>query len=124
MEESIKKFIVQIGIGVDQHGHNNDCTNAAVKAVKNAISNNCLCGLTEICNLTNLEDMKVHILIAVPFPDKINKNKVLRAAPFGDKSIEVVKGGMIATGIMVKELGDTSDNIIVCNAAVSVLVKI
>lgn len=110
-------------MGVDQHGHNNDCTSAAVKAVKNAISNNCLCGLTEIYKLKNPMDMIVHVLISCPYPDKINENKVLRALPFGSKSIDVVKGGMIASGIKIEELGDTSANIIVCNAAVTVSMK-
>ena len=33
------------------------------------------------------------------------------------KSIEVVKGGLVAKGIMIKELGDISDKIIICNPA-------
>ena len=120
------RFINQIGMGLDQHGHDNDCTNAAVKAIKNAISNNCLCGLSEICNLTEPSDisrMVVHVKIGVPYPDKIDEKKVLKAIPFGEKSIEVVKGGLITEGIMIKELGDTSSQIIVCNAAVTVSVK-
>ncbi len=124
MSESVKRFIVQIGMGVDQHGHDNDCTDAAVKAIKNAISNNCLCGLSEICDLKNPLDMIVNVLISCPFPEKINKKKVLRALPFGTKSLEVIQGGMIASGVMIKELGDTSDNIIVCNAAITVLIKV
>lgn len=121
-----KRFIVQLAMGSDQHGHNNDCTNAALKAVKNAISNNCLTGLTEICGLKEPRDllkMKVHVKIGAPYPESIDKEKVLKAIPFGEKSLEVVKGGLIAKGIMIKELGDTSDNIIVCNAAVTVSVK-
>lgn len=120
-----KRFINQIGMGVDQHGHNDECTNAAIKAVKNAISNNCLTGLGEICGLSDPKDlvrMKVHIKVGVPYPNTVDKKKVLRVVPFGEKSIEVVKGGLIAKGIMIKDLGDTSDNIIVCNAAVSVSV--
>ena len=123
MVKEYKKFIVQIGMGVDQHGHDDDCTKAAIKAIKNAISNNCLTGLSEICDLKNPNDMKVHVRIGVPFPDKINTNKVLRAVPFGEKSIEVINGGMLVPGLMIKELGDTSNNMIVCNAAVSVSVK-
>jgi uncharacterized protein (TIGR02058 family) len=120
------RFINQIGIGVDQHGHNDDCTNAAIKAIKNAISNNCLCGLSEICNLTEPTDlvrMMVQVKIGAPYPETIDKKKVLKAIPFGEKSIEVVKGGLITEGIMIKELGDTSNQIIVCNAAVTVSVK-
>jgi uncharacterized protein (TIGR02058 family) len=43
--------------------------------------------------------------------------------PFGEKSIEVVQGGLITRGIMIKELGNTSDKIIVCNAAVNVSIE-
>ena len=120
-----KRFIIEIGQGVDQHGHNNDCTNAAFKAVKNAISNNCLCGLSEICGIKDPKEllkMKVYVKIGSPYPETINKEKVLRAIPFGEKSIEVVKGGLVSKGVMIKELGDTSENIIVCDAAVTVSV--
>jgi len=121
-----RKFIVQLGMGVDQHGHNDTCTNAAIKAVKNAISNNCLTGLIEICGLKEPKDlskMKVSVKIGAPYPETINEKKVLKAIPFGEKTIEVVKGGLVAQGIMIKELDDTSDTIIVCNAAVTVSIK-
>ena len=128
IESSIKerKFILQLGMGTDQHGHNDDCTHAAMKAIKNAISNNCLTGLSEICGLKEPRDllrMKVHVKIGAPYPDKIDEEKVLKAIPFGEKSIEVVQGGLVAEGIMIQELGDTSDNIIVCNAAVTVSIS-
>ena len=126
MVNEYKRFITQIGQGVDQHGHNDDCTNAAIKAIKNAISNNCLAGITEICGLKEAKDlsrMKVHVKIGAPYPDRINEKKVLKAIPFGDKSIEVEKGGLITQGILIKELGDTSDKILICDAAVSVLIK-
>jgi uncharacterized protein (TIGR02058 family) len=119
----MNRFIVQIGSGVDQHGHNDDCTNAAIKAIKNAISNNCLTGLLEICGLkepNDLQKMIVHVMIGAPYPDNINEEKLLKAIPFGSKSIEIEKGGLVAKGIMIKELGDSSDKIIVCNAAVTV----
>jgi len=122
----MNRFIVQIGSGVDQHGHNDDCTNAAVKAVKNAISNNCLTGLLEICGLkepTDIQKMVVHIKIGAPYPENIKKENLLKAIPFGSKSIEIEKGGLVAKGIMIKELGDSSDKIIVCNAAVTVSIR-
>ena len=122
----MSRFIVQIGSGVDQHGHNDDCTNAAIKAIKNAISNNCLTGLSEICDLKEPKDLQrmiVHVKIGAPYPENVKKDKVLKAIPFGTKSIEVEKGGLVAEGIMIKELGDTSDKIIICNAAVTVSIK-
>jgi uncharacterized protein (TIGR02058 family) len=122
----MNRFIVQIGSGVDQHGHDDDCTNAAIKAVKNAISNNCLTGLSEICGLkkpSDIQKMIVHVKIGAPYPDKVKKEKVLKAVPFGTKSIEIEKGGLVAKGIMIEELGDSSDNIIICNAALTVAIK-
>ncbi|MHA1912981.1 MAG: Lin0512 family protein [Promethearchaeota archaeon] len=121
-----KRFLTELGTGSDQHGHDNDCTNAAIKAVKNAIANNCLTGLSDICGITepkDLDRMLVHVKIGAPYPENIDESKVLKAIPFGEKSINVVKGGLLAKGIMIKELGDTSDQIIVCNAAVTVSIK-
>jgi len=120
------RFIVQLGYGIDQHGHMNNCTNAAIKAVKNAISNNCLTGLIEICGFREPQDlskMKVNVKIGAPYPETLEETKVLKAIPFGEKTIEVVKGGLIAQGIMIKELDDISDTIIACNAAVTVSIK-
>ena len=126
MEKKYKSFIVQMGQGVDQHGHDNDCTNAAIKAIKNAISNNCLTGLSEICEFKEPIDflkMKVQVKIGAPYPENVNQKKVLKAIPFGEKAIEVVRGGIVAQGIKIKELGDVSNDMIICNAAVNVLVK-
>ncbi|MFX1389010.1 MAG: Lin0512 family protein [Promethearchaeota archaeon] len=122
----VKRFIVEIAQGVDQHGHNNNCTNASIKAVKNAIAKNCLCGLSEICDFKEPKDllkMIVHVKIGAPYPENIDEKKILKAIPFGEKSIEIVKGGLVAKGVMIKELGDTSENIIICDAAVTVSVR-
>ncbi|MBD3193482.1 MAG: hypothetical protein GF317_00390 [Candidatus Lokiarchaeota archaeon] len=124
---SKKRFVVEIGFGVDQHGHENDCTNASIKAIKNAISNNCLTGLIEICDLREPKEllkMNVDVKLGVPYPENLNKKKILKAIPFGEKSLEVVKGGLVATGIQIKELGDTSDKMIICNAAVTVSIDL
>ncbi|MBD3340886.1 MAG: hypothetical protein GF353_17390, partial [Candidatus Lokiarchaeota archaeon] len=66
----------------------------------------------------------VDVLIGAPYPENINEKKVLRAIPFGKRTLKVVKGGLIARGIKIEELGDVSDEMIICNAAVTVSVKI
>ena len=111
MKNNYKRFIVQVGMGVDQHGHDSNCTSAAIKAVKNAISNNCLTGIFDICNFRGPEDlkrMKVHLKIGAPYPDTVDEKKVLKGVPFGDKSIEVVKGGLIGSCFQIKEIGRAS----------------
>ncbi len=119
---ALKKFVVEIGQGVDQHGQ--DPTKAARRAVADAISRSCLCGLVEIIGLKDLNQMEVEVLIACPYPEKVRVEEVLEAIPFGRKRIEVREGGMIARGIYQPELGDRSDEILVANAAVTVFVDV
>ena len=118
---NLKKFVIQLGMGVDQHGQ--DVTKAAQKAIKDAISNNCLVGLTDICDLKDLNNFFVHVQVAVPYPEQINEKRLMKAIPFGHKEIVVEKGGMVVSGMQVSMLGDTSDEMIVATAAVTVLVK-
>jgi uncharacterized protein (TIGR02058 family) len=118
-----KRFIVQLGMGVDLHGQ--DPTQAARRAVRNAISNNCLCGLAEIVNMKNPnEEMYVDVLIACPNPGAVDGEAVLNELPFGKKTIEVVEGGMMAPGLYVPQLGDVSRDALVATASVTVSVMI
>ena len=64
MDEERKRFIVEIGTGIDLHGEN--VTKAACRAVKDAVSRSCLCGLLEIMGLKNFEDVAVEIQVASP----------------------------------------------------------
>lgn len=115
-----RKFIPEVGMGMDQHGQ--DPTNAACKAVKDAVSRSCLAGLLEIARLDNVSQMYVELLVACPNADQVDKEKVLQVLPFGQKRIEVVEGGMIARSIYEPELGDTSDEAYIATAAVNVFV--
>jgi uncharacterized protein (TIGR02058 family) len=115
-----KRYVVQIGMGVDQHGHENNPTTAAIRAVKDAISNNCLPGIVEIVGLKRVEEMIVDVLIAAPFPEKMDENEVLSSIPFGTKALTAVKGGMVTQGLAVEALNDTDGAILVANASVTV----
>ncbi|MDY7079819.1 MAG: Lin0512 family protein [Chloroflexota bacterium] len=117
---NLKKFIIEVGMGFDQHGQ--DPTNAACKAVKDAVSRSCLAGLLEIARLDDVNQMIVHVLIACPHADQVDKEQVLATLPFGQREIKVVEGGMVARAIYQPELGDISDEAYVANAAVTVWV--
>ena len=93
----LRKFIVEMGMGIDQHGQ--DPTNAARKAVKDAVSRSCLCGIVDVARLDDVDQMVVEILVACPHPDRVDPQKVLQAVPFGQKRITVVEGGMVAPTI-------------------------
>lgn len=117
---SFRRFIIEVGMGVDQHGQ--DHTRAAEKAVQDAIHRSCLCGLQEVAGLKRADDMLVEVVIGCPRPESVDQEKVLRCLPFGQKRIEVRQGGLSGRTLFQPELGDQTDELIVANAIVTVYV--
>ena len=111
---------MEVGMGMDQHAK--APTNAAQKAVRDAVSRSCLTGLLEVARPDDVNQMLVDVLIACPHPHQVGKEQVLQDLPFGRKKIEVVEGGMVARAICEPDLGDTSDEAYIANAAVTVWV--
>jgi len=115
-----KRFIIEIGTGVDLHGENP--TEAACRAVKDAISSSCLCGLAEVVKPEEAKKITVEIKIATPNPDGVDTDQVSTMVPIGEKTVEVVDGGMTVKGLMVPRFGPDRDQIFVANAAVTVFI--
>ncbi len=118
---ALKRFIVELGYGADLHGGNS--TKAACRAVKDAVSRSCLCGLFEILGLKDPNLMNVQVKIACPKPEEVDGEQVLATVPFGTKELEIVSGGMMTQGLEVPELG-SGDNIFVAIAALTVSVSV
>ncbi len=110
--------MVEIGMGTDLHG--GDVTKAAQKAVKDAISRSCLCGLAEILNI-DPGKMHTEIKLGCPHPEKVDRKAVLGLLPFGTAALEAVSGGLTVTGLALPPLGEGSD-IVVVIAALTVYV--
>lgn len=118
---SEKRYIMQMGMGVDLHGQNP--TEAAQRAVHNAIANNCLCGISEVLHTDHAEEkMRVDVLVACPKPDEVNTEDVLKEIPFGIKTIDVKEGGMLSPNVFSPQLGDRTSDALVANASVTVSV--
>jgi uncharacterized protein (TIGR02058 family) len=115
-----KRFIVEIGTGIDIHGEN--VTKAACRAVKDAVSRSCLCGLLEILELKNLEEIQVDIQVASPNPGQVDLEQVMAEVPVGIKRAHAVAGGMITQGLCVPQFASECDQIVVANAAVTVFI--
>ena len=120
MNTNRKRFIVEMGKGIDMHGE--DVTKAACRAVRDAVSRSCLCGLLEMLELKNLEDVQVEIQVASPYPDRVDLEQVMGEVPIGRKSAWAVEGGMTAQGLCVPQFAPHCDRIVVANAAVTVLI--
>lgn len=116
-----KRFIVEIGTGADLHGE--DVTKAACRAVKDAISRSCLCGLMEIVGMDDLNAVQVDIIVASPRPDEVDLEQVKAVAPIGQKTASSVAGGMAVEGLCVPDFAPNCDQIVVANAAVTVSIS-
>lgn len=109
-------------MGVDLHGQ--DVNKAAGKAIKDAISKSCLCGLEEILNVQDMKnDVYANITIAVSDPDKIDKERVAEYLPIGKKSVKVVQGGLRTSGLYYPKFGDRDDSIEIAIACIEVAVE-
>lgn len=118
----MRRLLIEFGNGIDQHGQSP--TDAAIRAVKDAISWNYLAGLREVLALADVDKMVVRVTIATPYPERVDAEAVARALPHGQKHVEVIQGGLLFhSGHASPRLGDTSDEVIVANAAVEVGVE-
>ncbi len=116
-----KRFIVEIGTGIDIHGE--DVTEAACRAVKDAVSRSCLCGLVEILELQDTDQIEVDVLVASPRPEEIDLDRVKEAVPIGRRNVSAVSGGMMVQGLCVPQFDPECDQIMIANAALTVFVN-
>lgn len=108
------RLVVELGMGVDLHGQ--DYNKAAKRAVEDAIHRSSLLYLADAAQEGRLPTVYIEVIIATPRPDAVDSEAVLEALPFGEKSLQIVAGGM--------ELERTEpDHIIISNAAVMVTVE-
>ena len=116
-----KRFIIEMGMGIDQHGQ--EPTVAAARAVRNAIANNALPGIWEVAGLTDPNQMIIEVQVAVPYPEQVRTEEVLAVLPFGRKTLTVETGGMIVQGKAIPSLNDKNDEMLIAVAAVTVFVE-
>lgn len=117
----IGRYVIEFGMGTDFHGQ--DVTKAAVKAVRDAISRSCLCGLREVLALEDLDrDVKVTVTVAASRPEEVDLESVAACLPVGEVTVKAVGGGLHVAGLYLPKFGDTDDSIEVAVAVVEVFV--
>jgi len=85
-----KQMAVEFGMGTDLRGE--DCTKAAVRAVKDALHRNALTVAPALG--FPKEKMLVDIRVGVPNPASVDCDAVPACAPYGIVTVEPVKGGL------------------------------
>ena len=112
-------LFVEVGWGADQHGQN--VTKAAVRAARNAIEFNSIPSIAKIVP-GGYRNMLLRINIAAPHHDQIDKDAITAVFPYGNIiAVDLQQGGAIFdSGIAIREMGDSSSDMIVVNVAVTV----
>jgi uncharacterized protein (TIGR02058 family) len=118
---ALKRYVVELGMGADLHG--GDVTKAAQRAIKDAISRSCLCGLFDIIGIDSPDRMHVEVRIGCPSPDAVDQEELRKMVPFGSVSVEVVAGGLSVRGLSLPALGE-GDTIVMAAAALTVYVDV
>ncbi len=90
----MKPLICELGMGADVHGH--DYTKAALRGVSDAIRHS---SLTLFYHYKHPSEMFVEVTIGVPEPEKVDKQAIAEALPFGEIKVTVVKGGLNDQGM-------------------------
>ncbi|WP_255374397.1 Lin0512 family protein [Tissierella sp. P1] len=113
---------MEFGIGMDFHGQ--DVNRAAEKAVQDAVSKSCLCGLEEVLGIKDLNrEVYVEITIAVTKPEEIDADRIKQCIPIGKKNLKAVYGGLKVPGLYIPEFGDKDNSIEAALACIEVSVK-
>jgi uncharacterized protein (TIGR02058 family) len=96
-----------------------DQTAAAVRAMQDALWKVSLTAARALGK--EASEMRVDVVIGVPKPEEVDEARVLDVLPYGEKSIEVVKGGLAIKG---GSGADAQGLIVMANAAVIVSLEI
>ena len=107
---ALKRLILEMGTGIDFHGQN--ATEAARRAVWNAVHQSSIMGLGLFGPDTS-KNMVVEVTIAITRPDEVDEDVVLAVLPHGTGKLKVIQGGMEIEG---RE--GSGDFTLIANAAV------
>ena len=123
---ALKPFAIEYGLGIDLHGQ--DATKAAVKAIQDAVRHVSLPGMRQVAGVADLDgQVFVEILLGVPagMEGGVDVERVKAALPFGQRSVKIVPGGLLASsGVAVPSMGDSSDQAVLVVASVAVKLEV
>lgn len=112
----MKPLICELGMGADVHGR--DYTKAALRGISDAIRHS---SLTLFYTYKHPSQMYVEVTVGVSEPEKVDKEAVAAALPFGTVDVAVVQGGLndmglggaddiVLAAVAVKAWLDTTDH--------------
>lgn len=120
----MKPLICELGMGADVHGR--DYTKAALRGISDAIRHS---SLTLFYSYKHPSQMHVEVTVGVSEPEKVDKEAVAAALPFGTVDVAVVQGGLndmgmggaediVLAAVAIKAWLDTTDHSFRCRPLV------
>jgi uncharacterized protein (TIGR02058 family) len=85
-----RRAILELGTGNDLHG--GDYTKAALRAVQDALHHSSLAFLRALS--IPAAEMRVAVTIGVQRPEAVDAQRVRASLPYGQITVQVVKGGL------------------------------
>ncbi len=113
-------MFIEVGTGIDLHGQ--DVTRACLRACRDAIGRNSMPGMREVLPGGDFSRQKVEVTLGVPYhQEEVNLEAVRESFPYGEVSVQVVQGGLLASsGVLLPDQGDDSEKMVIVNAVVVV----
>ncbi len=109
-----KRIILELGAGASLHG--GDYTKAALRAVDDAIHHS---SLSFVRNLgLDAKKMEVTVTIGVQKPELVDTGKVKAKLPYGQITVNVVKGGLDVPDV------ENNDITVLASAAIAVRMEL
>jgi uncharacterized protein (TIGR02058 family) len=109
-----KRIILELGAGASLHG--GDSTKAALRAVDDAIHHS---SLSFVRNLgLDVKKMEVTVTIGVQKPELVDAGKVKAKLPYGQITVNVVKGGLDVPDV------ENNDITVLASAAIAVRMEL
>jgi len=87
---ALKRIVLEIGMGTSIRSR--DYTNAAVRALRDALWHNSLPAAAALGQ--SADAMRVEVTIGVPRPELVDRAAVLAVLPHGSGTVSVVAGGL------------------------------
>lgn len=114
------RYLIEFGQGADLHGE--DATKAASKAILDAMSHCCMCGVVEIPAACGKEvSLEMLVRVGVPRHEQVVLSELYPLIPDSKAQvrIEVTEGGLIADGLSAPAYGKGTQ-ILIANAVITV----
>lgn len=117
------RYLVELGYAVDMHG--GDMTKVCRRAIRDAMSHCCLCGMSEILGFHERVFEKMHLTVRVgcSYPNQVDQQKVLEdLSVYGNVDLDLCCGGLQVDGFYHPQNGE-GDKIEIAVASITVRIN-